>query len=133
MKKKSDGSNVIYNSQNLICYSSYFSLKQHGTIHLNISKSSSRSWRQLTYFHLSLPFSQWNKSATWSTLCRKWVPGTTSPQQPPSEKPSFANVTNEKKRGRKLGQPCRCRIHKCRIVSTGCFRAQWFEWAVRAL
>lgn len=98
MKKKSDGSNVIYNSQNLICYSSYFSLKQHGTIHLNISKSSSRSWRQLTYFHLSLPFSQWNKSATWSTLCRKWVPGTTSPQQPPSEKPSFANVTNEKKR-----------------------------------
>lgn len=35
------------------------------------SKSSSRGRRQLRYFPLSLSFSQWNNSATWSTLCKK--------------------------------------------------------------
>ena len=98
VEKKANEPNVIYNSQNLTRYSScslWNNIEQSVWIS---SKSSSRGWRQLAYFPLSLPFSQWNNSATWSTPCRKCVPDTSLSQSQPSEKLLLANVTNKRKK-----------------------------------
>lgn len=92
-KKKSKGSNVIYNNQNLICYSSYSLGNNMEKSIWSFSKSSSGVEDSYTYLTLSLPLSQWNDSVTWSTLCRKCVLYTT----PPSEKLSYANVTVKKR------------------------------------